>query len=88
MALKGIYTVAIPNMGDVSKMSYVRVGSITSGKLHGTMLVNYLSEDKTATLGNAAFPFHPSVDSDAKNFIAQAYDQLKALPEFAGFVDC
>lgn len=34
------------------------------------------------------YSFTPSVDSNSKNFIAQAYEHLKTLPEFAGATDC
>ena len=32
--------------------------------------------------------FDCGVDLDGKNFIAQAYEHLKTLPDFAGATDC
>ena len=88
MALKVIYQKTLNGFPPVSTMSYCRVQRINAGKEAGTAVVAYLSEDKQIVLGNAEFVFAPSVADGAKNFIAQAYDHLKTLPEFTGAMDC
>jgi len=87
MALKVKYTKQIAGFPDVSAMSYCRVEKVNTIKNQAVCSVIYFTEDKVEMLGNAEFSFAPSVADGAKNHIAQAYDHLKTLPEFAGAID-
>jgi hypothetical protein len=88
MALKVRYTKPLVGFPAVSAMSYSRVENVNAVKNQAVCSVVYFTEDKAELLGNADFHFVPSVDAGAKNHIAQAYDHLKTLPEFAGAEDC
>lgn len=48
----------------------------------------YKDQSMQKKIGQRTFDFQPSVESGAKNFIAQGYDHLKTLPEFEGAQDC
>lgn len=63
--------------------AYIKVESVDGTKNNASAKVSIKS-------GNDIFiSMHSFVpDMDGKNFIAQAYDYLKTLPEFAGAVDC
>jgi hypothetical protein len=88
MAFKLNYQKNIEGFSPMFAMSYCRVDRVNAGKDNGTARVMYLSENKSLVLGVAEFSFVPSVEDISKNFIAQAYDYLKTLPEFANAVDC
>lgn len=64
---------------------YVRVDNLTGTKELVTASVSYRSGNK---LFNKTFAIPMSTKDGAKNFIAQTYDYLKTLPEFAGAIDC
>ena len=87
MAFKLNYQKNIEGFSPMFAMSYCRVDRVNAGKDNGTARVMYFSEDKSLILGIAEFAFVPSVADGAKNYIAQAYDYLKTLPEFAGAID-
>jgi hypothetical protein len=59
--------------------------------IHGTKdLLNshvgiYVKKDEVQ-IDSRVFEFQLALDG--KNFIAQAYEHLKTLPEFAGAIDC
>ncbi len=67
-----------------AKNAYWKVTKLTGDKeqmiVEVTVFCNEVGVDKKAEF------FTPSLDG--KNFIAQAYDHLKTLPEFAGATDC
>lgn len=46
----------------------------------------YTDQTKTKEIIKKTFLFVPNLEG--KNFIAQSYDYLKTLPEFADAVDC
>jgi hypothetical protein len=79
------------------------IGSIENGiqnvSFSAYIKVVGLNGDKSKVLANVHFAsdvaqFHKqyevpvSVESGASNFIAQAYEYLKTLPEFDGAIDC
>ena len=66
--------------------SYCRVSSISGGKGSTTINVEFLTQDKSKVYTSKMFFFTPTFEG--KNFIAQAYDYLKTLPEFEGATDC
>lgn len=66
--------------------AYIRVDSINGGKDNLSVLVNSYKDKNLAPIKTNRFLFQPAMDG--KNFIAQAYDYLKTLPEFVGATDC
>jgi hypothetical protein len=88
MAFKIKYTKHISGFPEVSAMSYAKVDKVNAAKDQAVCSVIYLSEDKKTMLGNADFFFKPSVENEAKNHIAQAYEHLKTIPEFESATDC
>jgi hypothetical protein len=66
--------------------AYCKVNQITGSKDELTITV-LIQEAKDGVIADTKhFLFNPNLDG--KNFIAQAYDHLKTLPEFAGANDC
>lgn len=65
---------------------YIRVSRLDGEKTSLNFSVDYLNG--AAFVKREVFQFCPSVDNDAPNFIKQAYEYLKTLPEFADAVDC
>ena len=66
--------------------SYIRVSRLDGSKAGLSFFVDYLNGD--AFVKREVFQFKPSVEDGATNFIAQAYEHMKTLPEFADAVDC
>jgi hypothetical protein len=66
---------------------YCKVVSVDGGKDGAD--IKCLMQDKAKNAAAiTSYRFTPSVADGAKNFIAQAYEHLKTLPEFADAVDC
>ena len=66
-------------------LCYIKVQTISGTKLKIDFSISITSS--TGAIKYKSFYFSPSLTADT-NFIAQAYDYLKTLPEFAGAVDC
>ena len=62
---------------------YVKVENISGSKDNLVALVSFTS-DKIK--GKKSYEFSPNLEGN--NFIAQAYEYLKSLPEFVGAIDC
>jgi len=62
---------------------YIKVMSVTGFKDSASAQVSFASSKAN---GLKTYSFVPNMDG--KNFIAQAYEHLKTLPEFAGAEDC
>ena len=84
MALKLSYKKTIEGFSSVSAASYCKVERVAASKANAVAFILYLSEDKSIVLGNKEISFTPSVEDESKNFIAQAYEYVKTLPEFLG----
>ena len=80
----------VNNFGQVSNFTncYCKVTQIVGDKNQINFKVLIMNEDKNLVYKEETFGFTPSVDEDAKNFIAQAYEHLKTLNQFASSVDC
>lgn len=63
--------------------AYVKVENVQCTKSTATALVSFSGQS-----GNMKKCYDFTPDLSGKNFIAQAYDYLKTLPEFAGAIDC
>ena len=64
---------------------YVKVTNITGSKTQLNAEVLFKSDSYKFTKN---YIFNPSVNLGSANFIAQAYEHLKTLPEFDGAEDC
>jgi hypothetical protein len=76
------------NFGDdvTFSQAYIRVNQLTGDK-HQIMIdvsIHKLRDQQIVDSKNYLF----TPDLEGKNFIAQAYDFIKTLPEFAGSIDC
>lgn len=67
----------------VAKDVYLKIVSINGGKESMQALVIGVCDG--STIFNEGYSFNPNLGGD--NFIAQAYQHLKTLPEFAGARD-
>jgi len=66
--------------------SYIKISDISGNKNRMTLLIDTFSKLDGEVIDNMQYTF--LVTLDGKNFIAQGYDYLKTLPEFADAVDC
>jgi hypothetical protein len=66
-----------------------RIDGLVGNKTRMSMNLGvYKDANMVQKLGQRTYDFEVSVQNGAKNFIAQGYDYLKTLPEFAGAQDC
>lgn len=68
-----------------TNLLYIKVEYVNATKELVNANVSYTDEAKSKKLIEKSFSFVPNMD---RNFIAQAYNHLKTLPEFDGAVDC
>jgi len=68
----------------VAKNAYWKIDKISGNKESITFEIRAIVDGEIVAKFNSAIV--PKLNSS--NFIAQAYDHLKTLPEFAGAVDC
>ena len=66
--------------------AYIKVASITGSKNLLSACVEFYKSQNNVLLQTANYGFVPNLDGN--NFIKQAYDHLKTLPEFDGAIDC
>ena len=66
--------------------AYCKVGSISGNKDSIFFILNTYNSQGGKVLFNKEYSFAP--DLDGPNFIQQAYEYLKTLPEFAAATDC
>ena len=76
------------NFGDVSifSNSYIKVKRVLGSKESMTAEVGFFRSAGGQELHRGNYEFTPNLSG--ANFIAQAYEHLKSLPEFAGATDC
>jgi hypothetical protein len=65
--------------------AYITVATITGSKNEISAQVNFKGD---GVQFNKQYKFEPSVSENSLNFIAQTYDYLKTLQEFAGAENC
>jgi hypothetical protein len=64
--------------------AYIKVDTVQGTKSNVVAQVDYLVDGQLVQ--KQTYSFVPSMDGG--NFIAQAYNHLKTLPQFAGATDC
>ena len=69
----------------VSFSAYIKVVGLSGDKNQVTANVNFKSDVQQFS---KQYSVPVSVENGASNFIAQVYEHLKTLPEFAGATDC
>lgn len=72
--------------------AYCRIAYVAGDKRSMNVRINCFKSkdaaDKEPHAHLVAVSFSPDMTEGAKNFVAQAYDHLKTLPEFANAKDC
>jgi hypothetical protein len=76
------------NFGEDSEFTnaYLRIERIEGTRHLISVQLGFYKEGGKEFLMNSSFSITP--DLDGPNFIKQAYEHLKTLPEFADAVDC
>lgn len=79
---------ATNNFGESSTLvdAYIKVTRVIGNKELITATTEVLSNNQERFYYTEAYEFKP--DMDGSNFIKQAYNYLKTLPEFANATDC
>jgi hypothetical protein len=72
-------------MKQISFLAYIKVLSVDCDKNYISATVNFSGKYCNHT---KRYVIPVLLEDNAPNFIAQAYNHLKTLPEFAGAVDC
>jgi hypothetical protein len=87
MALKKQITLK-SNFGDdvTFNEAYIKVETLIGDKTQMRIDVSVYKKQGEQIVDRKNYFFVP--DLSGKNFIAQAYDHVKTLPEFAGYMDC
>lgn len=87
MALQKDYIVTKDNFTGslTANNAYFKVRDVTASKTSASMIVDVFTAKDGAGLDAMKYDFVVSLDGS--NFIAQAYEHLKTLPEFAGAAD-
>ena len=87
MALKKQTTANVRLVGQVQINAYVRVDHVAGTKNEITANAVFHKDNAEGEMFQAgSYTFKPIMDNG--NFIKQAYEYLKTLPEFAGATDC
>lgn len=66
--------------------AYGKISKIAGNKNSIEFFVNWKKDMNSDVFKSVRYDFVPNLEG--KNFIAQAYEHLKSLPEFAGATDC
>lgn len=66
--------------------TYIKIDKLAGNKSAISVEVNVYDQKDGTVLQTGTRSFAPSLDGD--NFIKQAYNHLKTLPEFVGASDC
>ena len=86
MALQKTITHSVDLAGDIQMTAYIRVESLDGNKEKINAKTVYRKDNSEgAMIKHEWWSFVPSLDGE--NFITQAYEHLKTLPEFAGAAD-
>lgn len=85
MALQKQMNVDAKFVGEVTVTAYVKVESVSGTKANATAVVSAKKSGTDDEIWEKVYSFAP--DLDGGNFIKQAYEHLKTLPEFAGAAD-
>ena len=78
----------VSNFGDSVSFdkTYIKVDSLVGNKEQMRVYVSTYKKQNEQLISRKNYSFTP--DLTGKNFIAQAYDYIKTLPDFSGATDC
>ena len=87
MALQKVENIPVQLVGLVAIKCHIKIKSIAGNKDGFVATVVFTKDTPDGEFIKIKdYCFTPSMEG--KNFIAQAYENLKTLPEFAGATDC
>jgi hypothetical protein len=87
MAFRKDWTKAVNGFGELTlRNAYCKVTEINGSKYNLFVTLSVQNKEIDSVVDTRVYNFVPSLEGE--NFIAQAYDYLKTLPEFANAVDC
>jgi hypothetical protein len=86
MAIQKSYTLNVCDKEVIFENAYCKVNKQEGTKNIVYFDVTFLTQKDGQKIGSEIYQFTP--DLSGANFIAQAYEHLKTLPEFAGAEDC
>ena len=86
MALAKSITVTVFGKSFSFENAYHKVDGIIGSKDSINFKVNVFSSKGGELIESKSFSFLPALEG--ANFIAQCYEHMKKMPEFAGAVDC
>ena len=86
MALKQNHSVQFHNKNVVFENCYFKVSQVSATKEKAVATVHAMIESGGSVIDRKDYTFVCNLNG--ANFIAQAYNYLKTLPEFAGATDC
>jgi hypothetical protein len=69
----------------ISFSAYIKIISVDGDKSKINAIVSFKGDTQQFT---KQYQVPVSVETGSANFIAQTYEHLKTLPEFAGAIDC
>jgi hypothetical protein len=83
---RGIFIEVLENIVQKQIALYVRVEQVHATKDSAMALVSFCEIDTKQNIFGATYNFSVSLDGD--NFIKQAYQYIKTLPEFSDAINC
>jgi hypothetical protein len=86
MAIQKTYALKVCGKEVAFENAYCKVNKQEGTKNSVSFDVNFLTAKDGQIIDSKIYQFTP--DLSGSNFIRQAYDHLKTLPEFAGATDC
>ena len=85
MALKKTVIVDVSGQSVTFPDAYIRVNHVGASKYMANAQIEILTEPNGGIIKHGNVSFVPTMES---NFIAQAYNKLKTLPEYQNAIDC
>ena len=86
MAIQKSYTLNVCDKEIIFANAYCKVNKQDGNKNFVYFDVDFFTQKDGKKINSKTYQFVP--DMDGGNFIKQAYEHLKTLPDFAGAVDC
>ena len=87
MAFRKDWTKTVNGFGELTlRNAYCKVTEINGSKYNLFVTLSVQNQEIDSVFDSCVYNFVPSLEG--ANFIAQAYDYLKTLPELKGATDC
>lgn len=85
MALKKTVSINVSGQDVEFADAYIRVAHINASKHHANAQIDVMTAPDGNVIKRDNVSFEPTMDS---NFITQAYQKMKTVPEYQGATDC